>query len=89
MTDLPKWQVACIRAVLEIVMAMIGGTGSAAAMVIAFSLESILSRVCLVGRRGLLMRGVCAWCMAAAAGYGWALMSRRQLFRLQHTMVLG
>ena len=46
------------RAVLEIAMATIGGAGSATAMIIAFSLESILGRVCLVDHRGLLVRCV-------------------------------
>ena len=43
--------------VLEIAMATIGDAGSTV-IIIAFSLESVPSRVCLVDRRGLLVRGV-------------------------------
>ena len=51
-----RWPALAHRVVLEIAMAMIGGAGSATAILIAFSLESILSRACLVDRRGLLVR---------------------------------
>ena len=53
------------RVVLEIAMAMVGDAGSDTAIIIAFSVESILSRVCLVDQRGLLVCGVRASVHAA------------------------
>ena len=49
-----------LSVVLEITMAMVGNAGSTTAIIFAFSLESILSRFCLVDRRGLFVRGVYA-----------------------------
>ena len=45
------------RVVLEIAMSTIGDAGSAAAILIAFSLERIIRRAALVDCRGVLVRG--------------------------------
>ena len=83
MGDLPKRQVARISApcvVLEIAMATVGNAGSTTAIIIAFSLESILSRVCLVDYRGLLVRGVRASAHAALCPL-WPIFSCRARMR--------